>query len=106
MGQVTQYKNAFEVSARHVQADGIGPRCHDQDIIGQDVSIGQMDGSPVGIDGFHAGLYFHIHAGFAELLRGPHHKLFIILDYITDVIGHRSGRVRNKLTPLDDGCLK
>jgi len=60
-----------------------------------------MDGSFCRIDAIHAGLDSDIYARLLEILRSSNDESLIVFDYITDVIGHRSGRIRDEFTLLD-----
>ena len=106
MHQVPDHVDAFQVLARDVQADGVGPCGHDEIIVGDALAACQVDQPFLGVDALDIGPDPRVDARLFELFRRTDDQPLGFLDYITDVIGHRSGGIRNEFSPFDDACFQ
>ena len=101
MHQVPDHVDAFQVLARDVQADGVGPRGHDEIIVGDALAAGQVDQPFLCVDALDVGPDSCVDTRLLELFGRTDDQPLGFLDYITDVIGHRSGGVGDEITPFD-----
>jgi len=104
--QVAKDKDPFQIGARNLEADGVGPRGHDQDIVRDAGPVGKGDLTLHGIDPVNPRPDPDVNTCFLERFRCPDDQSIIILDYITDVIGYRSSGIRNEIAPFDHGDVE
>ncbi len=106
VGEVSDDEDPFQIPARDVQADGIGTGGHDEIIVGDGLAAGQVDQPVPGVDAFDIGFDSCIDARLLELFRRADDQPLGFLDYITDVIRHRSGGEGDEVSPLDHGHVQ
>ena len=101
VGQLLQGEDPFAFLPRDAGHERLRPRSQDEDIVGQGLAAGQADPPRLRVDLLHAGVDPDVDPRLPELLGRACDQPFLIFDYITDVIGHRSGGHRD-LRPLLD----
>ncbi|MCK7509361.1 MAG: hypothetical protein MZV70_38575 [Desulfobacterales bacterium] len=89
--QIAQRKNTGQIQPWHVRHNRGRAGGHNQNVIGYLTVILKFDDAFCRINASHMRLNLHLNAAFTEFFRRSGNQLALFLNYIPDVIGHRSG---------------
>ena len=106
VGKLLQREDPLELLPGNSGHQRHCPGSQDENIVGKPFPAGQTDLASLLIHFLDADVGPHTHACFPEFFRGPRNQLLRFLDYISDVIGHRSSGDRHLGSLLDHGDQK
>jgi hypothetical protein len=102
VAQALEDKDTLALLSGHSRRKGPCAGAEDKKIIREPVPVFQKHRLLPDVHGLHPGFREYLDPRFPELLRRPGYQFPIVLDYITDVIRHRSGGGGCIGCPLDD----
>jgi len=99
-------KDTFPILAGQSQLHRLSACRQNKEIVGKPLPGGEGDDALCRIDTLYPCLGVDINPIPPEVFRGTDHQTPIVVNYITDVIGHRSSGVGDKLSSFDHGNRK